>query len=81
MRERVYQEYFNDKLIKNIKFTDLEYSILFECENKVLSIFELSKILNSKIDALQNAVLKLNNNYILYTNKDFTKIISIINLN
>ena len=80
----IYEEYFNGQLTSKIEFDQSEYwEILKNANNKVCSIQDLKKDLNSKkYNFTESEIMKkiddLSSAHILYSNRDYSKIITII---
>ncbi|MCG8411397.1 MAG: radical SAM protein [Bacteroidales bacterium] len=84
--EHYYQEYEELKLIKTLKFEELELKILKITNDKVINIKELiSKLKSSNTHISESLIISklqyLKNNYILYHNYNYQYIISLININ
>lgn len=83
-KEINYTEYKNSEVINQIIFhiNDLKWSILTTCNEKVVSLKEISrKIEISDMDALIKAINELKDQKLLYESREYTEIISIINTN
>ncbi|MDO9152219.1 MAG: radical SAM protein [Paludibacter sp.] len=81
----IYIEYFNKKEIKKIIFNNtIEYEILLQTENQILSFKKLFQNLLIQYpdlteDDLKENLVKLKRNYLIYFDTQFSSIISILN--
>lgn len=80
----LFEEYIGNKIIKVIKFNDLYWEVLRIANDSVVSIHQMHKCLIEKgydiaINYLKQVIDELKKVAILYTNDDYSNIISIIN--
>ncbi|MDR2057511.1 MAG: radical SAM protein [Dysgonamonadaceae bacterium] len=80
-----YRELYNGKKIKEIEFDKpIYWEILKICNYEVVSLQEIIKMLNKRNFIIEEAelipiILELKSEYFLYTNYDYSEILSIIN--
>lgn len=82
--EIYYQEFFDNKKIKEIVFDKpIFWHVLQLCNNEVLSIDNLAQQLHEKGFEIQTELVciinELKQEHLLYANKDFSEIVSVIN--
>ncbi len=76
---RIYKERLNNKEIKTISLSELQYDILKKCNSKINNINSLASQLDEiNIDKIKIEIDFLASEYILYRNTNYSKIISVI---
>ncbi|MCD7914712.1 MAG: hypothetical protein LUG96_05260 [Tannerellaceae bacterium] len=78
-----YKEYYNERMINELEFEthSIEWKILDEANNKVVSLQNLTNLFGKPQEEIIDILNELKKERLIYINKDYTEIVSIINTN